>query len=184
MIASILGWIGAAIYLVAYVLLTLDFLAAGSIYLMLNVLAASLVMVVSVDKASWAAFFINGAWSIVSLYSWAGGSLSLSQFMLPLTRWGIGTAFLPVIVLFCSGKISNALSILAWCSFLSYILPYVLFLGHKIGRNEFHFWNLLAATVIIPSLFVDQNWPVIAIQVFWMGVSSFGLLQKVTWRIR
>jgi hypothetical protein len=178
MLVSVIGWLGTVTYLVAYMLLALGVLETGAVYLTMNIAAAGMVMLFSATRASWAALVINGAWCTISLYSQLKLPLRIPQILVPIIRYGIVIALFGAISILSLGNPLYAFGVLAWCSFCSYIFPYLFFLNQKISLTEFHRWNLLAAVIIIPDLVIDHNWPVVVIEVFWSGVALAGLLWK------
>lgn len=178
MIAEVLGWLGTTTYFLAYILLTVGFISIGSLYLSLNIVAAILVIIVSVAKASWSPVVINFLWGLITISQ-------IIDYPLRFPRQG-KLIFQVLMGLLLSSALSSALvgnqhlavTLLAWCSTIGYSLTYLLFLNGWLRLIEFHRWNFLLAVVLIPQLLLDNNWSVIAIEIFWAGIALWGILNQ------
>lgn len=177
MIVSIAGWSGTLIYLATYSLVALGLLEASGIYLSFNIVAAEMIMVTSAAKGTWTVFALNLTWAAISLRACVASPLRLPLFSVSLSRWSLLTFFLIAMSLFSLGRPAQALDALAWCSFVSYVVAYLLFVSKRIGLMEFQSRNLFAATIIIPSLWATGSWSFVTIQVFWLASSLIGLFK-------
>ncbi|MDJ0696453.1 hypothetical protein [Mastigocoleus sp. MO_188.B34] len=178
MIVEMLGWLGTATYISAYILLTTGFISTERIYLNLNVIAAALVMIVSVAKASWPSVFINLFWGLITISQIVNYPLILSQWVKPIFQRFMMLLLGCALSFIFAGNHYVGVHILAWCSTVGYSSSYLLFLNGRLGIIEFHQWNFLVAIILIPQLLWVRNWPVIAIQVFWLGIALLGILHQ------
>ena len=67
MIFDIIGWIGTALMLLDYFLLSLNKIAAGKIYQLLNLVAALLMAIGLFPKNAWFSFTLQIVWGIVAI---------------------------------------------------------------------------------------------------------------------
>ena len=64
---DIVGWIGAIMVLIAYILLSLNILKNGILYQFLNFVSSVLMAIGLYPKNSWFAFVLQVAWGVISL---------------------------------------------------------------------------------------------------------------------
>ncbi|MDJ0595220.1 MAG: hypothetical protein QNJ72_35450 [Pleurocapsa sp. MO_226.B13] len=178
MIEELLGWAGTATYFLAYILFTVKVISVDGLYLSLNIVASILIIIVSVAKSSWSAVLINFFWGVITISKAINCSLKLPRQgklifqVLMVILLAIGLSYSLV------GNRYFGMLILAWCSTIGYSLSYLLFLNRELKLIEFHFWNFLLAIILIPQLVLDNNWQVVAIEIFWAGIALGGILNR------
>ena len=178
MIVEVLGWLGTTTYISAYILLTIGLIPTNYIYLSLNIIAAALVIIVSVAKASWPSVFINFFWGLITISQIIKCPLRLSQSVKPIFQRFMMLLLGCALSFIFAGNHYLGVQILAWCSTIGYSSNYLLFLNGWLRIIEFHQWNFLVAVILIPQLMWARNWPVIAIQIFWLGIALLGILYQ------
>ena len=67
MIFDILGWIGMALVLLAYFLLSFEKIPNGLLYQILNLIAAFLMAIGLFPKNAWFSFTLQVIWAIVAI---------------------------------------------------------------------------------------------------------------------
>lgn len=185
MLWFILGWTGTVLYLGAYVYVTWGRRPRVWSYYGTNLLAALLVCVSSVTFGTWQTVAINGFWALVSLMALFGRNVVRDQLRLPvLSR--LLTAVLTVLclvagVVWLLEGFRVAAALLGWGSTTAFCIGYLLFAAQGIQRRTFLAYNLYAALVLLPQLFLDGNWPVVGLETVWGLISLGGL---VTSRLR
>ncbi len=179
MIEEILGWAGTATYFLAYILLTFKVISMDNLYLSLNIVAPVLIIIVSVAKSSWSPVLINFFWGVITISKAINCSLKLPRQGKLIFQVLMG--LLLGIGLSCSlaGNWYFGILILAGCSTIGYSFSYLLFLNRKLKLIEFHLWNFLLAIILIPQLVLDNNWQVVAIDIFWAGIALWGIAGSV-----
>jgi len=176
---EIVGWIGTAIYVLAYLLLALRILPAERVYFLANLVAAVCVAAVSVAKDTPQAVAINVLWGVASLYALCGTTpplLGLRPIHARIVLAGLVGAGL--IAMPFTG-IAFGASLLGWGSVVGFTAGYILFVGQKIVSLEFHIFNLVAATAILPALVLAANWPVVALETVWAMAALAGIVADV-----
>jgi len=175
LIEEILGWIGTTTYLVAYILLTVKIIAMERLYLYLNLIAASLIIIVSIAKSSWFVVALDLFWAAITLTKLINYSVKLparSKIIFQIIMGVLLSIGLNNLLL---KNYHFGISILASCSTIGYSFSYLLFLNRLLKVKEFHFWNFLLAIILIPQLVLDNNWQVITIQIFWSAIALWGI---------
>jgi len=173
---EIVGWLGTALYILAYALLAGRVLPAGRAYFLLNVFAAVFVATVSVDKGSVQAVFVHGLWAVASVYGVCGVAPPLFGLRPAVVRVVVaafvvgGLAAMPWVGLEASA------GWMAWGAVVGYTGAYVLFTGGRMAVLEFHIVNLVASAAILPALALDANWPTFALEFIWLVVAAVGIV--------
>lgn len=175
-----IGWLGTATYLLAYALLAGGIIGRGRFYFGLNAAAALAVTVVAASTATWQSVTINLLWAAISVY----GLLAVP----PPVRWvAPGWARGAVAMLIAGGLLGivaavfhrplfhAGVTVLGWGAVAAFLFGYALFVARRIDRMAFHGFNLAAAAAILPQLWVDGNWPVVALEVAWGAAAAVGL---------
>jgi hypothetical protein len=179
---EIVGWLGTALYLLAYGLLALRILSAGRAYYLLNVFSAAFVAAVSVAKGSAQAAAVHGLWSLASVYGVFGLSPPLLGLRPPVVRAAVlllvggGLVAMP-----WAGLVLSA-EWMAWGSLAGYTGAYVLFVGGRMALLEFHIFNLVASAAILPVLVLDANWPTFVLEFVWMIAAVAGIVADIAAR--
>ena len=175
-IAHSLGWAGMALYLVAYAYLGLRRTADRRRYFLANAVAAALVGTSSGLIGTWPSVAINLFWFTVSLLALAG--ITAGARHLTPRSFTLFSAVLPVtaaIAFFVDHML--AIALLGWTSAILFSGAYLLFAAGRLRARPFHLYNATAAAVILPQLWVDQNWPVMALEVCWFVLSCISALR-------
>ncbi len=172
-IVEIIGWCGSILYLLSYILLAVNLLERGKFYYYLNIVAAVFVVIISLEKTTYQAVVINLLWGAISLNS----LYKYIQTKAPV-KPSVFRFINLFLLLICIGLIfsntSAGIQVFGWLSVAYFISSYFYFASNYISEREFHIWNFLAALAIIPQLYVDQNWPVIVLEIFWAAFAVWG----------
>lgn len=172
---EIVGWIGTALYVLAYVLLALRMLSADRVYYGLNVVAALFVAAVSVAKGSAQAAAINGLWAAASVYGVCGLTPPHPWLRPFIVRIAVAIQVGGGLFALRWVGLGVAASWMAWGSVATYTGAYVLFVGRRVAPLEFHIVNFIASTAILPVLILEANWPVVALEVAWAVAAMIGI---------
>lgn len=165
-----LGWVGTAIYLINYAYLGLAAGVRHARYFAANAVAAGLLTVSSFALGSWQSVFINGFWLVVSVLALRAVTLRVGK----LSR--IHLLALVLVMLVSSLFVwlqdeRQAVALLGWSSACAFCGSYLLFSSHLLSTDEFHLFNGYAATALLPQLWRDENWPVLALELCWLVLS-------------
>ena len=173
-----LGWAGTGIYLAsyAYIGLVVDF--RRDLYFGANALAAALVTVSSAALGTWQSVLINAFWLLVSIWSRQRWRIRIRWFNRFLLR-GLVTAMLSGAVVFSLKDGIVAIAILGWSSVLAYCGSYLLFSARAMATDEFHLFNAYAAAALLPQLWLDSNWPVLALEICWFVLALTAFARHV-----
>lgn len=172
---EIVGWIGSFLYLLAYLLLALKRIGPGCRYLSLNGAGAICLLLVSLTKHSYQAVALHLLWGGVSI-------CALARYRLRTVRTDSAWLRIPAlgmfgfaVCLFLAGYTQLGIAIIAWACVFVLIFSYLLFVEVKISTLEFHIWNFLAASLMVPQLLVDSNWQALVLEVVWALASLVGV---------
>ena len=169
---GLLGWAGSLLYLANHAALSLVRPYPEKIYLGANLVAALSVAIASVVLASWQSVGVNAFWAIVSLQAMTGPARTpdfLKERQVRLVMAG-------VVLAACLAAVQSfqlGLEILGWSSVIGFGSAYFLFANNKISRAMYFLYNGWAAVLILPILWIDGNWPVLALECCWAAL-SFG----------
>jgi len=176
---EIVGWLGTALYLLAYALLALRTLPAGRAYFLLNVFAAAFVAGVSVAKGSVQAVFVHGLWSVASIYGACGVAPPILGLRPPVVRVAVALLVAGGLAAMPWAGLAVSAGWMAWGSVVGYTGAYVLFASGRMAALEFHIFNLVASAAILPVLVLDANWPTFALEFVWMIVAIAGIVADI-----
>lgn len=171
-----LGWIATAIYLGNHAWLSSHSAYRGRLYFALNFVGASGIVVSSWAIASWQAVGTNLFWALTSALALAGRGLPGGAFlnerwlMTPIFAFGAGGI---VLLLF---DFYNGMAVLGWMGTALFCAGYALFTAERIRRRRFLVYNIFAAYGMSPILYLDSNWPVLALEIAWGSISLAGWL--------
>lgn len=174
---DLIGWCGTVVYLANHAYLSLSVQHKKTLYFGANALAAACLVFSSVILSSWQAALNNGFWLLISVLLLAKVNLqqlTVSKVLLYVLFGGLFAVFL-------FGWASTGLpdaALMGWSSVLCFGMAYLLLSATKITVLEYLCWNIYAALAFLPQLWLDQNIPVLALEIAWAGVSVFGALKR------
>lgn len=172
-VIEIIGWSGSILYLLSYILLAINLIDKGRVYYYLNIVAALFVIIISFEKTTYQAVVINFLWGLISfnsIYKFFKTSAPLK----PAFFRFINILLLLTVTAITLLNANFGIQLFGWLSVIYFISSYFYFASNYISEKEFHIWNFLAALAIIPQLYIDQNWPVIVLEVFWAAFAVWG----------
>ena len=177
MTAALIGWVGTVLYLGNHGLLAFDRIARGQKYYAINLCAAALVTASSLILASWQALVVNGFWVGVSLLGLLGVRLA------PLRGVSL-RALLTLCAVLATAAAFAAITdwplgirLLGWSATALFCGIYLLYAVERISAQQFLAGNAAAAFCLVPVLTLDQNWPVVALELVWGVLSVIGLVR-------
>ncbi|PTB85543.1 hypothetical protein C9928_06685 [Pseudidiomarina aestuarii] len=171
-----IGFIGTSLYLFAYAYLTFYSGKNERIYVGINAIAAGILAYTSFQLGSGQAVLVNGFWLIASLkILWFG--FSTSKLVIPFKYYLVALLGSLLLSLFLIARVlSDAVVIIGWFSAVNFCFAYYLFLSRQVTARQYHILNMLSAGCIIPALWIEQNWPVVALELCWVVISVHGVL--------
>ena len=177
MTASFIGWVGTVLYLGNHGLLAFDRIDRGRYYYAINLCAAALVTASSLMLASWQAVVVNGFWVVVSLLGLLGRRLALVPGVSLRTLLALCCVLVVVaaVAAFANGPLG--IRLLGWSATALFCGIYLLYAVERISLSEFLAGNAAAAFCLVPVLAMDQNWPVVALELVWGALSVVGLVR-------
>ncbi|MFT2090271.1 CBU_0592 family membrane protein [Paraglaciecola sp. 2405UD69-4] len=178
MIFIILGWFGTITYLVNHGYISFSKDKSNLIYYGGNFLAALSLVISSIVSQSYQAVVINGFWAIISILVLANINLkrlpiNVMFFNIILGIFAIGVAYQGIML----NKLDTQL--LGWSSAFVFSASYLLFTIGKMPIINYLIFNAYAAFVILPQVWIDQNWPVFALEICWGTISLYGAFRKI-----
>ncbi len=164
---EIVGWIGSIVYILAYFLLTYKIIEKDKLYYLLNKIAATLIIIISIKKNTFQPIIINGLWLYISY-------LGYNKINFEIKCLNKKMMHLISLIVILSSLIAGFLygsklffDLLAWLSVFAFSSSYFLFSMKKIKEKIFHFYNLMAALAIIPKMYMFDNHQVVILEVLW-----------------
>lgn len=173
-----IGFFGTFLYLLAYAYLTFYRAYKERVYVSINAVAAGILTYTSLLLESWQAVLVNGFWLVASLAILVFTRLP-GQLPIPF-RYYMGallTCFVLALMVGVS-SVTSLLVIVGWFSAINFCFAYYLFLSQRVTPRQYHVLNMLSAGFIIPALWLEQNWPVVVLEVCWVLISGHGVLQR------
>lgn len=177
MMLPVIGWAGTVLYLVNHALLAFSRIERGRAYYLANGMAAALVTVSSVALSSWQAVAVNGFWVLASLAGLAGITLGVSRAASARGLIGLCGVGLVVAAVLAVGDVQHGIRGLGWAATVLFCGSYLLFAVGRMTQSVFLACNAAAAFGLIPVLVLDQNWPVVFLEVVWCALSVIGLMR-------
>lgn len=174
----IMGWCGTVIYLASYAYLALVPHCNRNLYFIANAIAGSLLTFSSLALETWQAVVINGFWVVVSILALRGRTLPLGFLNRTRLRVLVATVLGTAALLWAVSE-HHAIETLGWSSACAFCGSYLLFAGRALAADEFHLFNAYAATAILPALASDQNWPVLVLEICWLGLSIIAFVRHL-----
>ncbi|XBQ17109.1 MAG: hypothetical protein ABL308_04335 [Oceanicaulis sp.] len=173
-----LGWIGTAGYLANHAAFSLYRRYPKTAYFAANLVSAAFLIASSFAIGSWHPVVNNGFWLVTSAVALSGMKPLGVRLKVPAARWLALVAGLVAAWLIAT-DLPLALEALGWVSVFTYAMAYLAFAAGGIGRESYLGANLAAALLQMPVLYVDGNWPVLALQAAWAGLSLAALMNRV-----
>ena len=165
-----IGWFGTFLYLANYAYLAFCSEWNRSVYFTANAIAAISLVISSFAIASWQAVGINFFWAFISLWLLFGKGfqfVSVSPRILNSITLGFWLLALAALVV----DLPLSVSVLGWSSTFAFSASYLLFAAKTLPIGSYHIWNAYAAFVLLPQLYFDNNWPVLAMEICWLFIS-------------
>ncbi|GAA0819218.1 hypothetical protein GCM10009111_23030 [Colwellia asteriadis] len=178
---TFLGWFGSALYLINHSYISIVKNWNPKLYYSANLIAALSLVVSSLIIISYQAVVINGFWALVSIlllikFDIAKIPLSKSLFYIGFILLLVWSAFIG----YQHGWSSLMFySCLGWSSSYVFCLSYFLFCSKKLTHVNYLLLNVYAASVLLPILWSQQNWPVFGLEVCWAIISAYGAYSKI-----
>lgn len=174
---AVIGWLGTIAYLVNHALLSFGRIDRGTAYYAANAIAAAAVTASSLALQSWQAVVVNGFWVLASVAALAGVTFVGG-------RWASARGLLMTCALIAAAgvllSLSDrylALSTVGWAAALLFCGAYFLFAVGHLEQRTFLLCNTVAAFGLVPVLALDNNWPVVTLELVWGLVSLIGWLR-------
>ena len=169
---ELLGWFGTLLYLANYAYLAFYRRWRRPVYFSANGVAALSLVVSSAAIASWQAVGINFFWAAISVWLLIGGSFRFVRVGPGVLTVGVGLCWVTALpALFWQWQWQLAVAIIGWSSTFAFSAAYLLFAARRLTIGPYHLWNAYAAFVLLPQLYLDANWPVLAMEVCWFVIS-------------
>lgn len=178
---SILGWFGSLLYLLNHAYIAMVKNWSAKVYYAGNFFAASFLVISSLMIFSYQAVVINGFWAIISVLL----LLKFDVAKVPLSKrvFQLGFFIIIVFLLFIGnrdGWVSDTFqSYLGWSSSYVFCLSYFLFCSKKLSHINYLLFNVYAASSLLPILWLQQNWPVLGLELCWALISIFGIFKRL-----
>jgi len=177
MLMTVIGWLGMAQYLSAFLLLSLNIIGKNRLYYLLNASGCLLLVIYSVSISSYQIAVINLVWLIVSLLACYNRVPSPSLFDSRMFAGVVIGLLLGDLIAYYSNAHQLAIDILGWLSVWLYLAAYWLLLNHRMSINHYRYVNVLAPMAILPVLYMDHNWPNFTSNSIWLVVALAGIVK-------
>lgn len=174
---ALIGWIATAVYLANHACLSIERGYPRRLYYLLNFFAAGGLVISSLVIASWQPVAVNVFWAVVSLLALAGMSLKTGSGV--SQKWLLWPlyALVAAALLLLAFDWMTAIITLGWAGTFLFCAAYLFFSGGIVRRRRFLLLNLIAACLLMPVLYLHQNWPVLALEAAWAVISLAGWLR-------
>jgi len=162
LIMSTIGWIGAILYLISHFYIIFITNYNIQTYYKANLIAGLSLSLSSFYISSWQPAFGNLIWAGISACVLA--KIQLDNFNLKKEKFyflfGSITSGILIVGFFYENNewIANSFG---WLGFFIYLIVYFLFSARTITQKEYMFWNVTAATTLLPySTYqtIHQHW--------------------------
>ncbi|MGB1261558.1 MAG: CBU_0592 family membrane protein [Cognaticolwellia sp.] len=173
----LVGWLGTILYLVNHGYISLIAKWRKNIYYAGNAIAAICLVISSTVSHSWQAVVINSFWTIISISLLFGFDLTNVKFNKHIFRVIVAA----MLIVFCGQYLLEQtfnLTLLGWISAFVFSACYLLFSADKMLPRYYLLWNAFAAVTLLPQLWLDQNWPVFALEIAWAIISIYGAIRR------
>ncbi len=177
-ILETIGWFGSILYIVSYFLISLNFIRKNKLYYVLNFMSAFLIVVVSLYKKTYQPVFINLVWMYISYMGYKKQKIHLKFINKSLMSFISILFILAFLVYIILKQYGLSFEVLAWFSVFAFCGSYFLYSLNKINDKTFHFYNLLAATSIMPKVFIYHNYQVLVLEVMWAILALYAFLKN------
>lgn len=177
MILEIIGWIGTVLYLFNHAYLSLYAHWQKKIYYSGNLIAALCLVVSSLYISSYQAVVVNSFWALISIALLC----HLPIAKLPASRrifYSCLLIFFALLIFYFVADGLLRMDVLGWSASFAFSFAYLLFSSDKISKLQYLLWNTYAALALIPTLWLDQNIPVLALEIIWALLSFYGALRR------
>jgi hypothetical protein len=181
MIVAILGWLGSISYLINHGYISIVKNWHPKIYYGGNLVAALSLVVSSLMILSYQAVIINCFWALISI-------LLLMKFdvaKIPFSKRIFYLGFIIILVWSAFIGLEYGLNTtafhasLAWSSTYVFCLSYFLFCSKKLCHLNYLWFNIYAASALLPILWGQNNWPVFSLEVSWAIISAYGVYERI-----
>ncbi len=170
-----LGWLAAALYVLAHAQLIVTGGKQRKRYFQLNLLGAALFVVSSAAMHSWQSVIVNLFWLLTSLLALGQREhlLTRNAGQIALACFAVGAGML---LLF--GAYRNAwVPALGWIGVALYCSAYFALAERAISRRLFLQMNTIAPLLLIAVYDRQGNWPAVGVSVLWAALSAIGSLR-------
>lgn len=174
---TLLGWLGTFLYLGNHAYLSLVPNCKMPRYYASNLLAAVCLIISSVFSTSWQAVMVNAFWAIVSLLLLKNGDISRLTFK-PAYFYGAVVAMVIILLGYVWPFTDWLIAMLAWVATFLFCSCYLLFSAKRLAPRHYFLFNALASICLVPQMWLDQNWPVVALQIMWCLLSLVGAVNR------
>lgn len=174
---SLLGWVGTLTYLVNHTYISVNKNWRRPVYYSGNCFAAIMLVISSFYIGSYQAVFINGFWAIISIAL----LLDLPIKRIPVSSRLFFFTWLGFIVYLAADFIIQQklnITVMGWSSAFVFTIGYLLFCSEKLKQSHYLLFDAYAALVLLPQLWLDQNWPVFALEISWASISLYGVYMR------
>ncbi|WCE28385.1 CBU_0592 family membrane protein [Vibrio sp. SCSIO 43137] len=178
MLMTVIGWIGMAQYLVAFVLLSLNIIEKNRLYYLLNASGCLFLVIYSVSINSYQIAVINLVWIVVSVLACYNRVPDLRLFDGRVFAGVVIGLLLGDVIAYYSNAHQLAIDILGWLSVWLYLAAYWLLLNQRMSLDYYRYVNVLAPIAILPILYMDQNWPNFTSNSIWLVVALAGIIKS------
>lgn len=178
MIIFILGWAGTIIYLLNHGYISLVSQWRPTIYYGGNLVAATALVITSLQHHSHQAVIINSFWALLSLALLC----KLPVERLPFNNrlfYLLLIGFVAVIGFQIFSDLQQVIIVLGWSSAFVFSGSYLLFSAGKMKQIHYLAFNAYAAIALLPQLWIDGNWPVFGLEIVWAIISLYGFYKRL-----
>lgn len=170
---ALIGWFGTCLYLLNHGYISFKSDWQKSWYYGGNAVAALCLTFTSYLNDSWQALAINGFWAFVSVAM----LMNISVQRIPSSRQLFFAIVTVLLMWFIGQQIIQGhtnIALLGWIGAFIFTKCYLLFSQKKLTEEQYLWWNALAAIILLPQLWQDENWPSFALEVAWAMISIYG----------
>lgn len=177
MLIETLGWLGSIGILVSHSYVSVFKRDNDATYYGLNLVASLLLTIISLYKGSYFAVALNVFWMVVS-------GLSLAQIPLSagvLAKRPLDAVIIALLVYLVGSALLHSqfdFVTLSWLGTITLCWAFLLLSAEKIDKFQYLFYSTFAALFLMPQLYLDNNLPMLFLEICWFFMSGYSWLTR------
>lgn len=173
----IIGWVAIVFTITNYFLLTTFKDYKRRTYYTVTILPCTLSSISCVMLESWIPLINNLFAVFISLYF----LITHKNLKVNMSKQLFDIGLYSIVAVACASlfvSTSTGADIFAFSAAYIFAIGYLLYCGNAFNNLEYFLYNAYAGVAIIPSLYFDENWPLVGLNIFWLILSLRGYYRE------